>query len=148
MIKIWSEQIALLGVVDTDALYRSTVAVSMTADGKFTSVTLSQSFTTYGLFVDWGVGNNTNRGNPGDIGRTNPRKRSSQSAFVVKRKILCGGPPPGDIRESLQCDLSMRLRYKLPCAIAVLRAGPNGHPSFYHSCHNRSTDPIALKAVG
>jgi len=38
MIKIWREQIALLGVVDTGALYRSTVAVSMTADGKFTSI--------------------------------------------------------------------------------------------------------------
>ena len=36
MIKIWREQINLLGVIDTGALYRSTVAVRMTADGKFT----------------------------------------------------------------------------------------------------------------
>ncbi len=75
MIKIWREQIALLGAVDTGALYRSTVAIGMTADGKYTSVTLSQSFNTYGLFVDWGVGSNTPRGNPGDIGHANPRKR-------------------------------------------------------------------------
>ncbi len=67
MVKIWREQIALLGVVDTGALYRSTVAVSMTADGKFTSIALEQSFNLYGLFVDYGTGSNTPRGNPGDI---------------------------------------------------------------------------------
>ncbi len=75
MIKIWREQIALLGVVDTGALYRSTVAVSMTADGKFTSISLSQKFNLYGLFVDYGTGSNTPRGNPGDLGRDNARKR-------------------------------------------------------------------------
>ncbi|MCH5346240.1 MAG: hypothetical protein J1E63_03980 [Muribaculaceae bacterium] len=75
MIKIWREQIALLGVIDTGALYRSTVAIGMTADGKFTSVTLTQSFLAYGLFVDYGTGRNTPRGNPGDLGRDNPRRR-------------------------------------------------------------------------
>ncbi len=75
MVKIWREQIALLGVVDTGALYRSTVAVSMTADGKFTSISLSQKFNLYGLFVDYGTGSNTPRGNPGDIGRDNKRRR-------------------------------------------------------------------------
>lgn len=77
MIKIWREQIALLGVIDKGALYRSTVAVSMTADGKFTSVTLEQSFNSYGLFVDYGTGGNTPRGNSGDLGAgfTNRRRR-------------------------------------------------------------------------
>lgn len=77
MIKIWREQIALLGVIDTGALYRSTVAVSLSADGKFTSVTLEQSFNTYGLFVDYGTGGSTPRGNSGDLGAgfTNRRKR-------------------------------------------------------------------------
>ena len=75
MIKIWREQIALLGVVDTGALYRSTVAVSMTADGKFTSVSLTQKFNLYGIYADYGVGSNTPRGNPGDLGRDNKRKR-------------------------------------------------------------------------
>ena len=75
MIKIWREQIILLGAIDTGALYRSTLAIGMTADGKYTSVTLSQSFNTYGLFVDWGTGSNTPIGNPGDIGRANGRKR-------------------------------------------------------------------------
>ena len=31
MVKIWREQISLLGVIDTGALYRSTMAVRMTA---------------------------------------------------------------------------------------------------------------------
>ncbi len=77
MIKIWREQITLLGVVDTGALYRSTMAIGMQADGKFTSVTLSQSFNTYGLYVDYGTGSNTPRGNSGDLGEgfTNRRKR-------------------------------------------------------------------------
>ena len=75
MIKIWREQLALLGVVDTGALYRSTVAVSMTADGKFTSVSLAQKFNLYGIYADYGVGSNTPRGNPGDLGRDNKRKR-------------------------------------------------------------------------
>ena len=75
MVKIWREQIALLGVIDTGALYRSTVGISMTADGKFIDITLEQAFNTYGLFVDYGTGRNTPRVNSGDIGRANPRKR-------------------------------------------------------------------------
>ena len=75
MVKIWREQISLLGVVRTGALYRSTVGVSMTADGKFIDITLSQAFNNYGLFVDYGTGRNTPRGNSGDIGRANGRKR-------------------------------------------------------------------------
>lgn len=75
MIKIWREQISLLGVIDTGALYRSVLAVSMRADGTYSSISLSQSFNTYGLFVDWGTGRNTPRGNPGDIGKANGRKR-------------------------------------------------------------------------
>jgi hypothetical protein len=75
MIKIWREQIALLGVIDTGALYRSVVAVGLAADGKFTEVSLSQQFRTYGLFQDYGTGSNTPRGNGGDIGRDNPRRR-------------------------------------------------------------------------
>ncbi len=75
MIKIWREQISLLGVVDTGALFRSTLAVGYTADGKFTQITLSQSFNTYGLFQDYGTGRETPRGNSGDIGRDKVRKR-------------------------------------------------------------------------
>ncbi len=66
MVRIWRERIALL---DTGALYRSTLAVGMTADGKVTSVTLSQRFNTYVIFQDYGTGREVPRGNPGDIGR-------------------------------------------------------------------------------
>lgn len=75
MVKIWQEQITLLGVVDTGALYRSVVAIGANADGKYTTVTLQQSFNIYGLYVDYGTGSNTPKGNPGDIGRDNNRKR-------------------------------------------------------------------------
>ena len=85
MVKIWREQISLLGVVDTGALYRSTVGVSLTADGKFIDITLSQAFNTYGLFVDYGTGSNTPRGNSGDIGRENKRL-SPSGAFVRKNR--------------------------------------------------------------
>ena len=54
MVKIWREQIALLGVIDTGGFYRSTVGISMTADGKFIDITLEQAFNTHGLFVDYG----------------------------------------------------------------------------------------------
>lgn len=75
MIKIWREQIILLGAVDTGALYRSAMAVSMRADGKYTSISLTQKFNLYGLYVDYGTGSNTPKGNPGDIGKANARKR-------------------------------------------------------------------------
>ena len=75
MIKIWREQINLLGVIDTGQLYRSTLAVGMNADGKFVSITLAQSFNAYGLFQDYGTGRETPRGNSGDIGRDKVRRR-------------------------------------------------------------------------
>ena len=75
MIKIWKEQITLLNVIDTGALYRSVVALGTHADGKYYSVTLSQSFNLYGIYVDRGTGRNTPLGNGGDIGRANTRRR-------------------------------------------------------------------------
>ena len=75
MIKIWRERIALLKVIDTGALYRSTLAVGMSIDGKVTSITLSQRFNTYGIFQDYGTGREVPRGNPGDIGRDKIRQR-------------------------------------------------------------------------
>ena len=77
MVKMWREQISLLGVIDTGALYRSTMAVRMTADGKFTQITLAQSFNTYGIFGDYDTGSSAPRGNSGDVGDgvVNRRKR-------------------------------------------------------------------------
>ena len=75
MIKIWRERISMLKVVDTGALYRSLLAVGLRADGRFTDISLSQSFNTYGIFQDYGTGRETPRGNPGDIGHDKVRKR-------------------------------------------------------------------------
>jgi hypothetical protein len=75
MIKIWKEKITALGVVDTGALYRSVVAAETKADGKFIDIRLSQRFLMYGLYQNYGTGSNTWKGNPGDIGRNNLRRK-------------------------------------------------------------------------
>ena len=75
MIKIWRERISLLKVVDTGALYRSTVSVGLSMDGKVSAVMLSQAFNTYGLCQDYGTGREVPVGNPGDIGRDKVRQR-------------------------------------------------------------------------
>lgn len=76
MVKIWKEKITMLGLVDTGNLYRSVAAVSMQADGKFTDITLRQGFAEYGLYVDRGTGKSTPKGNPGDLGHANNRRRT------------------------------------------------------------------------
>ena len=75
MLKIWQEQITLLGVIDTGALLASPKALPVRADGRFFEVGLSQTFLEYGLWQDYGTGRETPRGNPGDIGRAKKRKR-------------------------------------------------------------------------
>ena len=75
MLRIWQEQITLLGVIDTGALLASPKALPVRADGRFFEVGLSQSFLEYGLWQDYGTGRETPRGNPGDLGRAKKRKR-------------------------------------------------------------------------
>ena len=75
MVKIWKEQITLLGVIDTGALLDSVTSLSVRADGRFLSVQLSQSFLEYGFWQDYGTGREVPRGNPGDIGREKVRER-------------------------------------------------------------------------
>ena len=74
MIRIWKEQITLLGVIDTGQLLPSPVAIRMNADGKFSEVHLSQAFLEYGLWQDYGTGKEVPRGNSGDLGRAKVRK--------------------------------------------------------------------------
>lgn len=69
MLKIWSEQITLLDVIDTGRLLRSPKSVAVRADGRFIEATLSQGFLEYGLWQDFGTGKEIPRGNSGDIGR-------------------------------------------------------------------------------
>lgn len=85
MTDIWREKIALLGAVDTGALYNSVVAVTCTHDGKFLDVTLSQEFLTYGIFVNYGTGKEVYRGNPGDIAKR-PDGTKSEFYSVKRRK--------------------------------------------------------------
>lgn len=75
MIKIWKEQITLLGVIDTGRLLQSPISFGMSANGKFSEVQLSQAFLEYGLWQDYGTGGEVPRGNSGDIGREKKRVR-------------------------------------------------------------------------
>ena len=74
MIRIWKEQITLLGVIDTGRLLQSPVAVRMNANGKYSEVHLSQAFLEYGLWQDYGTGKEVPRGNSGDLGHAKKRK--------------------------------------------------------------------------
>ena len=75
MLRIWQEQITLLGVIDTGALLASPKALPLRADGRFFEVGLSQSFLEYGLWQDYGTGRETPRVNSGDLGRAKRRQR-------------------------------------------------------------------------
>ena len=75
MLKIWQEQITLLGVIDTGALLASPKALPVRADGRYFEVGLSQTFLEYGLWQDYGTGRETPRGNSGDLGRAKVRQR-------------------------------------------------------------------------
>ena len=75
MLKIWQEQITLLGVIDSGTLLASPKAFPVRADGRFFEVGLSQAFLEYGLWQDYGTGRETPRGNSGGIGRTKVRQR-------------------------------------------------------------------------
>ena len=82
MIKIWQEQITLLGVIDTRHLLNSVKALPVRADGRFFEVGLSQLFTEYGLWQDYGTGKEVPRGNSGDLGR--PKVRQRRRWFSLK----------------------------------------------------------------
>ena len=75
MLKIWQEQITLLGVIDTHSLLRSPTALPVRTDGRFFEVGRSQAFLEYGLWQDYGTGRETPRGNNGDLGREKVRGR-------------------------------------------------------------------------
>ena len=75
MVKIWKEQIILLGVIDTGALLQSPVGVRCDKDDRITTITLGQEFLEYGLWQNYGTGREVPRGNPGDIGRAKVRQK-------------------------------------------------------------------------
>lgn len=75
MLKIWKEQITLLGVIDTRRLLNSPKSLPVRADGRFIEIGLSQTFLEYGLWQNYGTGKEIPRGNNGDIGRDRKRKK-------------------------------------------------------------------------
>ena len=75
MVKIWKEQIILLGVIDTGQLLESPIGIRCDKNDKITAITLSQSFLEYGLWQNYGTGRETPRGNSGDIGRAKVRQK-------------------------------------------------------------------------
>ena len=75
MLKIWKEQMTLLGVIDTGRLLASPKSLPLRADGRFLELGLSQSFLEYGLWQNFGTGKEIPRGNHGDIGRERMRKK-------------------------------------------------------------------------
>ena len=82
MLKIWQEQITLLDVIDTGHLLNSVKALPVRADGRFVEIGLTQLFTEYGLWQDFGTGKEIPRGNHGDIGRE--KKRIAKKWFSKK----------------------------------------------------------------
>ena len=82
MLKIWQEQITLLDVIDTGHLLHSVKALPVRADGRYIEIGLSQLFTEYGLWQDFGTGKEIPRGNHGDIGRE--KKRVAKKWFSRK----------------------------------------------------------------
>ena len=82
MLRIWQEQITLLGVIDTGRLLKSVKALPVRADGRFIEIGLSQAFLEYGLWQDFGTGKEIPRGNSGDIGRI--KKRIAKKWFSKK----------------------------------------------------------------
>ena len=75
MVRIWREQIVLLGVIDTGRLLDSVVGIRCDHDARIVDITLEQAFLEYGLFQDYGTGREVWIGNPGDIGHDKVRKR-------------------------------------------------------------------------
>lgn len=75
MVKIWQEQITLLGVIDTGQLLDSVVGIRCDKDEKIVNINLGLSFLEYGLWQNYGTGREVPRGNPGDIGREKVRQK-------------------------------------------------------------------------
>lgn len=75
MVKIWKEKVMLLNAIDKGRLYNSVVGVHLSMDEKVTTVELRQQFMEYGIYAERGTGSNTPKGNSGDIGRPNTRKK-------------------------------------------------------------------------
>ena len=75
MVKIWQEQIVLLGVIDTGQLLDSPIGIRCDRDERIVNINLGLEFLEYGLWQNYGTGKEVPRGNPGDIGRDKIRQK-------------------------------------------------------------------------
>lgn len=75
MVKIWQEQIVLLGVIDTGQLLDSLIGIRCDRDERIVNINLGLEFLEYGLWQNYGTGKEVPRGNPGDIGRDKVRQK-------------------------------------------------------------------------
>ena len=101
MIKIWQEQITLLGVIDTGQLLRSPVGIRATADGKVSEVHLSQAFLEYGLWQDYGTGKEVPRGNSGDLGKPKVRKGCRVGTVAIWENPKCARLATGSLGNTI-----------------------------------------------
>lgn len=83
MIQIWKEKIRLLKVWQTGNLHGS-FSADRQLDSDITSFRLTQRFAHYGLFVNYGTGSNTPRGNSGDLGAGFTNRRRQKKWFSTK----------------------------------------------------------------
>lgn len=79
MTKVWRDRIRrkrATRAYDTGALFASTVMDRhVIASKDYTTLSYSWSYLEYGVYVERGTGRGVFRGNPGDIGRDNKRRR-------------------------------------------------------------------------
>ena len=75
MIKIWREKIRALRIIDSGSLLRSTAQFIKNFDNDVISLRYGFQFAEYGIYQERGTGRGVFRGNHGDIGRRNKRKR-------------------------------------------------------------------------
>ncbi|MBD5226863.1 MAG: hypothetical protein HDS67_02245 [Bacteroidales bacterium] len=75
MARIWKDRVMLTRAFDTGALYTSIQNGVFSVGPQALSTEMQWSFLRYGVFVDAGTGRNTWRGNGGDLGRDNTRRR-------------------------------------------------------------------------
>ena len=95
MLRIWKEKILLLNVWDKGTLFKSLHINTQTWNGDLSELEFGQDFRTYGLWQNYGVGKETPRGNPGDIGRPKVREvrpwfdRKYYASTMNLRDFMC-----------------------------------------------------------
>jgi len=140
VIKMWRDRITELPVIDTRQLYQSFLMhVIKQAAGDTGKI--DWMFKQYGIYQDMGVGRETKRGNPGDLGAvarvTTPNGRSQ-----IARK-----PKPWYsstfFREVMKLKEYMAFWYKEQSKLIVLEA--LGQGAFDQRYKDKTEKPVGLK---